>query len=448
MGINQRQMSLGAFLFNYGHHYGAWRHPDSKVNGVIDLEFYKKSAQAAERGKFDMVFLADSSSVPSIQDAETNVSFIYPEALTVLGALTGLTERIGLAGTVSTTFNEPYNLARRFATLDHLSKGRAAWNVVTGTKETEARNFNADKLLEHSKRYERAREFLEVATGLWDSWEDEATVVDKQLPRFADTSRIHPINHQGSNFRVDGPLNIPRSPQGRPVIIEAGTSPDGQKLAAQTADVVFTATEDKEEAIRFYRQLKEQLPQYGRTPDQLKIMPGLLTFIGDTEEDAREKERAFNAFINPDAAVTYLSKLINVDLSGYPLDGPLPELPREGNTSRALMIMDMAKHTKMSIRDLGLHFSVARGHLTITGTAQQIADRIEDWFVSGACDGFNVMPPLLPDGLDEFVDKVVPLLQQRGLFRTEYTGHTLREHLGLTRPVSRFTAQPDSRTSF
>jgi len=438
MANHKGQMSLGAFLYNFGHHYGAWYHPESTVEGVIDLEFYKQSAITAERGKFDMIFLADSNSIPSIADVEKSVSFVYPDALTVISMLAGVTDRIGLAGTVSTTFNEPYNLARRFATLDHLSKGRAAWNVVTGTKEAEARNFNSSSLLEHSKRYERAREFLHVASALWDSWEDDAVIKDKQKPRFADTSRVHAINHKGDNFRVDGPLNIPRTPQGRPVIIEAGTSNDGQRLAAETADVVFTASESKADSINYYRQLKDQLQQFGREDQDIKVMPGILTFIGDTVDEAKEKERVFNTLLDANAAILNLSKLMNTDLSGYPIDEPLPELPREGNTSRAIMIMDMGKATGMTIRELGLHFAVARGHLTITGTPEQVADIMEDWFLNDACDGFNIMAPLLPNDLIDFVNKVVPILQSRGLFRKEYEGNTLRDHLRLKRPKSTY----------
>lgn len=441
-------MNLGAFLFNFGHHYSAWRHPESKAKGTIDLDFYKRTAIAAERGKFDMLFLADTGSIPNINDVATNVSFIYPEAVTLLGALAGLTENIGLVGTVSTTFNEPYSLARRFATLDHLSGGRAAWNVVTSTKESEALNYNAEKLLEHNKRYERAAEFLEVVSKLWDSWEDGTVQADKEKGIYAHTDRIHAIEYSGSYFKVQGPLNIPRPPQGRPVIVQAGTSQAGQELAAQTADVVFTACEEKEEAIRFYRQLKERLPLYGRLPEDLKVMPGLLTFIGATEEEAIEKKRSFDKLIPDSAAVKYLSRLLNIDVTEYPINEPLPELSREGSTSRAIMVMDMAARTGLNIRELGLHFAVARGHLTITGTPEQIADQMEDWFVSGACDGFNVMPPLLPDGLDEFVNSVVPLLQQRGLFRTEYTGKTLRENLGLKRPASNYTIQSDKKESF
>lgn len=430
-------MKLGAFLYNFGHHYAAWRHPESRAT-AIDLELYKQSALAAERGKFDMVFLADSGSLPSIEDTQSSVSFIYPESVTMLGALAALTSHIGLAGTASTTFNEPYNLARRFATLDHLSGGRAAWNVVTSTKESEARNYNADSLLEHGRRYERAQEFLEVACGLWDSWEDEAVVQDKEQGRYADPSRIHKLNHAGDHFKVQGPLNLPRSPQGRPVLIEAGTSSAGQQLAARTADIVFTACDDKEEAIRYYRNLKSQLPLYGRKPEELKVMPGLLTFIGETEREAQEQERSFNEMILPAAGARYLSKLLNHDLSDYPLDAPLPTFSREGNTSRAVMIMERAEQTGMTIRELGLHYAMARGHLSVSGTAEQVADTMETWFREGACDGFNIMQPLLPQGLELFVDRVVPLLQQRGLFRTEYKGRTLREHLGLKRPVNRF----------
>ncbi len=439
MSQAKRQMNLGAFLYNFGHHFAAWRYSGTKTDGVIDMEFYKRLGATAERGKLDMLFLADTVSIPHLKDAETNVSFVYPEATSVLAALSAVTEYVGLAATVSTTFNEPYNVARRFSTIDHLSGGRAAWNVVTSTKQAEALNFGKEILLEHSLRYERAKEFLDVVTALWDSWEDEALLFNKDTGIFADTERIHAISHRGAAFSVEGPLNIPRSPQGRPVIIEAGTSPSGQRLAAQTAEVVFTACEDKEEGKAFYSKLKALLPEYGRSEDDLKVMPGVLTFIGETEEEAKEKEAAFNDLVLPKAGVVHLSRLLNFDLSGYPLDGPLPDISEQGNTSRALMIIDMARKQGLTVRELSLHFAIARGHLVIRGTAEQIADQLEDWFVSRACDGFNVMPPYLPRGLDEFVDQVVPLLQQRGIFRTEYSGRTLRDHLGLKRPANRFS---------
>ncbi len=431
-------MNLGAFLYGFGHHFAAWRHPQTPSGKFIDIKLYKQAAQAAERGKLDMLFLADSSSLPNLQDAETGVSFLYPDALTIQSALSAVTEKIGLAATVSTSFNEPFNVARRFATLDHLSGGRTAWNVVTGTKKEEARNFNQEQLLEHGLRYERAQEFLDVVTGLWDTWEDEALLFDKETGIFADTARIHPLNHKGTAFSVAGPLNLPRSPQGRPVIIQAGTSPAGQKLAARTAEVVFTACENIEEAIAFYKGIKALLPGYGRTADQMKIMPGVLTFIGSTEAEAKRQQERFNEWVLPAAGVGNLSRMLNIDITGFPIDEPLPELSMEGNTSRAVMIYEMARKDKLTIRQLSHHFAIARGHLTVVGTPEQIADKLEQWFSGRACDGFNIMPPYLPGGLDEFVDHVIPVLQKRGSFRTEYEGATLREHLGLTRPASRF----------
>ncbi|MEC0305317.1 LLM class flavin-dependent oxidoreductase [Paenibacillus lautus] len=434
MGAEQRQLSLGAFLMNYGHHIAAWRHPGSAGVGAVDYDYYKRCTQAAERGKFDMVFLADNNSIPLIEDLQTNVSFLQPEALTMLSSLAGVTEYVGLAGTASTTFNEPYALARRLSTLDHISGGRAAWNVVTSTKDAEARNFGSAVLMEHGKRYERAEEFLQAVTGCWDSWEDDALVLDRQRAVFADTTRIHRVHHEGAFFKVEGPLNMPRSPQGRPVIIEAGTSEAGRRLAAQTADVVFTACESKEDAIRYYREFKDLLKEYGREGEEVKVLPGLLIFLGESEAEALAYHRTFSELIVPEAGVKYVSQLLNADLTGYPVDGPLPDLPREGNSSRAIMIMDMAAKSGMSILELGRHYAVSRGHMTMIGTPQQIADRIEDWFRSRACDGFNIMAPLLPGGLEQFVDRVVPLLQQRGVFREDYTGRTLRDHLGLIRP--------------
>ncbi|RJX39226.1 FMN-dependent monooxygenase [Paenibacillus pinisoli] len=439
MNRQRKQMSLGAFLFSFGHHFAAWRHPLTDADGVIDLNFYKRNAQAAERGKMDMIFFADALSLPDKEDVAHDVSSVYPDASTVISALAGVTERIGLAATVSTTFNEPYNIARRFATLDHLTGGRTAWNVVTSTKNTEARNFGAEELPDHGDRYGRAHDFLHAVNSLWDSWEDGALVFDKESGQFADTARIHATQHNGLYFRVQGPLNIPRSPQGRPVIVEAGTSEAGQRLAAQTADVVFTACAELGQAQQFYAKLKAQLPAFDRQPDELKVMPGVMFFLGDTEEEARALEAEFHELIVPEASTSYLSRLLNYDLSAYPVDGPLPDIPVQGNSSRALMVIEKAKRDSLSIRELGLYFSVARGHLTVTGTAEQIADKLQEWFEGGACDGFNIMPPYLPGGLEQFVDRVIPLLQARGLFRTEYAGSTLRGHLGLSRPAGRYS---------
>ncbi len=439
MKQQNEQMNLGAFVFTFGHHFAAWRHPDTATDEIISLDFYRELAASAERGKLDMLFFADTGSIP-LNDAESSARFVYPEATAVLGALAAMTSKIGLAATVSTTFNDPYNVARRFSTLDHLSRGRAAWNVVTSTKEGDALNYSMEKLPEHGSRYERAREFLDVANALWDSWEDDALLWDKQGGVFADKQKVHLLEHSGPSFSVLGPLNIPRSPQGRPVIIQAGTSPAGSRFAASGADVIFTACENKEEAISFYKHVKGMLPEFGRDAGDVKIMPGLMFFVGATEAEAKAKEEQFYELILPAAGVTYLSRMLNTDLSGCSLDEELPEIELEGNTSRAKLIVDTARKTKQTVRELGMHYAVARGHMKVTGTPEQIADLMEDWFRSAACDGFNIMPPLLPGGMAEFVDQVVPVLQRRGLFREEYAGSTLREHLGLKRPASQFAA--------
>ncbi|UJF31494.1 LLM class flavin-dependent oxidoreductase [Paenibacillus hexagrammi] len=441
----KKQLHLGAFLFQVGHHIAAWRYPDTETRGLLQHEFYEHFAQTAERGKFDMVFLADTLAV--IDRSGTGIKHtvtIRPEPLTLLSYLSGVTDKIGLAGTVSTTYHEPYNLAREFSTLDHLSGGRAAWNVVTSGRDEEARNFSKSKHPEHDKRYARAKEFVDVVTSLWDSWEDEAIIADKESGLFADPGKVHELHHKGDEFSVRGPLNLPRSPQGRPVIIQAGASLTGQHLAAQTAEVIFTAWQTLEEAQRFYSSVKSLAIQYGRSPEDIKIMPGIFPVIAATEEKAQKKEAFLQQLVVPEVGLSMLSSSLGVDLSGYPLDGPLPELPElaqiNGGKSRFQLVADMAHREGLTIRELIYRVTGARGHRTIYGTPAQIADQLEEWFVNGACDGFNIMPPYLPGGLEEFVDLVIPELQRRGLFRTEYSGSTLREHLGLHRPASKYHA--------
>jgi FMN-dependent oxidoreductase (nitrilotriacetate monooxygenase family) len=445
MSLN-RQMHLGAFLFHVGHHVAAWRYPDTETDRLLDFEFYQEFAQTAERGKFDMIFLADVLAV--VDRNQTNIKHtvtIRPEPLTLLSFLSGVTHNIGLAATVSTTYHHPYNLAREFSTLDHLSGGRAAWNVVTSGRNEEAWNFSKEKHPEHSVRYERAKEFVEVVSSLWDSWEDEAIIADKESGIFADPDKVHYVNHKGNEFSVKGPLNLPRSPQGRPVIIQAGASETGQQLAAQTAEVIFTAWQTLKEAQLFYKNVKSLLASNGRSPDCLKIMPGIFPVIGATEDEAREKEAQLQELVLPAVGLSMLSVSLNVDLSKYPLDGPLPELPNldhiNGGKSRFTLVSDMAKREGLTIRQLINRVTGARGHRTIYGTPIQIADQLEEWFVNQACDGFNIMPPYLPGGLEEFVNLVVPELQRRGLYRTEYTGTTLREHLGLAKPLNKFRSQ-------
>ena len=324
--------------------------------------------------------------------------------------------------------------------MDHLSGGRAAWNVVTSNTESEARNFNLEKHLLHSKRYERAEEFVDIVTKLWDSWEDDALIIDKDSAQFADASKIHAIDHKGKWFSVEGPLNISRPVQGHPVVIQAGSSEAGKELAARTAEVIFTAWQTLEEAQAFYADVKGRMAKYGRSPEELKIMPGVFPVIGKTQEEAEQNKRLLEEIIPEEAGVQLLSAMISVDLSGYPVDGPLPDLPDleqvNGGKSRFQLLKDLAERENLTIRGLYQRIAGARGHREINGTPEQIADQMQEWFENGAADGFNIMPPYLPGGLEDFVDLVIPVLQERGLFRTEYTGNTLRENLGLKRPAN------------
>jgi alkanesulfonate monooxygenase len=445
MSSEKGQIKLGAFLMNTGHHVAAWRHPDAKADGGLDFAHYRQLAQTAERAKFDMVFLADGVAVRrdyNLDSLSRSGQLVHFEPLTLLSALAAVTEHVGLVATASTTYNEPYHIARKFASLDYLSNGRAGWNVVTSASEAEAHNFNREKHMEHALRYERAREFLQVVKGLWDSWDDDAFIQDKASGLYVDPDKIHTLNHRGKHFAVRGPLNVGRPPQGYPVIVQAGASEDGQDFAASTAEVIFTAQQTLKEAQAFYRGIKGRLAQYGRTPEQLKIMPGVFPVIGQTEAEAKDKYDQLQNLIHPSVGLALLSGNIGgFDLSDYPLDGPLPELPETNlNKSRQKLVTDLARRENLTIRQLYQAIAGARGHRTIWGTPEQIADQLEEWFVKDAADGFNIMPPYLPGGLDEFVQQVIPILQQRGLFRTEYEGRTLRENLGLSRPASQYSA--------
>ncbi|WP_424767906.1 LLM class flavin-dependent oxidoreductase [Paenibacillus sp. sgz302251] len=439
MSTKERQMNLGAFLYFVGHHVAAWRHPEAKSAKILDLNFYKELAQIAEQGKFDMIFLADNVVLPH-STAVSYTASVKPEPITLLSALSAVTKHIGLAATVTTTYTEPFHIARMFASLDHLSGGRAAWNVVTSAYSTEASNFSKEKHPVHSLRYERAREYIDVVTRLWDSWEDEALIIDKESGVFADVDKIHTIDYKGENFSVRGPLNVSRTPQGRPIIIQAGSSGPGKDLAAQTAEVIFTAQQTIEDAQAFYSSVKGQLSQYGRSESDVKIMPGIMPIIGATLKEAREKEAFLQDLIHPMAGVGLLSDLMDHDLSVYPLDGPLPDFPEtNGGKSRSDLLINLARKENLTIRELSLRIAGARGHRTVVGTPDMIADQLEEWFTNGAADGFNIMPSYLPGGLEEFVNTVIPVLQQRGLFRREYSGNMLRDHLGLARPQNKFS---------
>ncbi|AZM91731.1 LLM class flavin-dependent oxidoreductase [Streptomyces sp. W1SF4] len=435
-----RTLHLNAFLMNAGHHDAAWRHPASTPERITDVRYFQELAGTAERGRLDSIFFADG--VALWGKARYNALGGF-EPITLLSAIAAVTEHIGLIATVSTTFNEPYNLARKFASLDHISGGRAGWNIVTSGTLDEARNFNREEHLEHGLRYDRAREFLDVATKLWDSWEDDAIVLDKERGIYADTDKLHPAAHKGEYFGVAGPLNVPRSPQGHPLLVQAGSSESGKEFAAQYAEAVFTAQQTLADGQTFYKDLKSRLARYGRTEDELLVLPGIAPVIGATEAEAKALERELTELQVPEYGLAQLSGMLGTDLTGADLDGPLPELPEEreinGNKSRFTLVAEIARRDGLTLRQLIARLGAGRGHRVFAGTAEQIADQLEEWFTQGAADGFNIMAPVLPTGLTDFVDQVVPVLQERGLFRTEYEGRTLRENYGLARPANRHT---------
>lgn len=440
-----RQLRLGAFLMQTGHHIAGWRHPGAQADAGSNFRHYVELARQAEAAKFDAVFLSDSSGIRSTSEgslARTARSDFF-EPLTLLSALAAVTERIGLIGTVSTSFHEPYNVARKFASLDQISGGRAGWNLVTSSGTSEAQNFNRDELPAHAQRYERAGEFHDVVQGLWNSWEDDSFVRDKASGIYLDTDKLHVPNHRGRHFQVRGPLNVARSPQGRPVLVQAGASEDGRALAARTAEVIFVAHQTFDEAKTFYSDIKGRLPAFGRHPDDVKIMPGIFPVVGRTQAEAEEKFEQLQSLVDPIVGVTLLSSVLGgVDFSGFDVDGPIPELPEaNGPRSRQHLLVDLARRDRLTIRQLYLRIAGARGHQQIVGTPKTIADLLQQWFEEDGADGFNIMPPWLPGGLTEFIELVLPELRRRGLFRTEYEGRTLREHLGLKRPASLASAR-------
>ncbi|OWT73582.1 MULTISPECIES: LLM class flavin-dependent oxidoreductase [unclassified Achromobacter] len=434
-----RQLKLGAFLMQTGHHIAGWRHPAAQADAAVNFRHYVALAQRAEAAKFDAIFLADAVGVrnrdiPSLSRTARSDHF---EPLTLLSALAAVTARIGLIGTVSTTYNEPYHVARKFASLDHISGGRSGWNLVTSNGQGEAQNFNVDEHMEHASRYARASEFHEVVLGLWDSWEDDAFVRDRASGIYFEPDKLHLLQHRGEHFQVRGPLNVARSPQGRPVVVQAGASPAGRDLAARTAEVIFVAHQTLDEAQSFYRDIKQRARLLGRDPDSIKILPGISPLVGRTQAEADAKFAQLQDLIHPAVGVQFLATLLNgFDLSKYPVDGPLPELPEtNAGKSRQQLLVDLARRDKLSIRELYLRVAGARAHHQVVGTPRTIADRMEQWFEEEGADGFNIMAPTLPGGLDDFIELVLPELRRRGLFRKEYEGSTLREHLGLARPA-------------
>jgi N-acetyl-S-(2-succino)cysteine monooxygenase len=435
------EMYLGAFLYPTGYHVAAWRHPDVPANAGVNFRHFASLAHTAERGKFDFLFLADSLAVrgtdlPAL--SRTAIRYVAQfEPLTLLSALAVVTEKIGLVASASTTYNEPFHLARKLASIDHLSGGRAGWNLVTSQNEDEAHNFGLESHPPHAQRYLRAREFMQVVKGLWNSWEDDAFPRDKQAGIFFEPSKLHLLNHRGPSFSVRGPLNIPRPPQGFPVLVQSGASDAGKELAAEMAEVVFTAQSKLEDAQSFYADVKRRLPQYGRSAKDVKVMVGVFPYIGRTQQEAQDKMQQLQSLIEPVVGLSLLStQLSGVDFSVCPLDGPLPDIPEtNAGKSRRELLIQMARREQLTIRQLYERVAGSRGHWTIVGTPERIADELESWFRSGAADGFTIMGPSLPDGLESFVDLVIPELQRRGLFRRHYTTNTFRGHLGLPRPA-------------
>jgi FMN-dependent oxidoreductase (nitrilotriacetate monooxygenase family) len=431
MSAAKRQMHLGVFVLGTGNHSAGWRYEGAATSNN-DLSVTQEIGRIAERGKFDLLFISDGL----VMDPGDHPSFLCRfEPTTLISVLSASTKHIGLGATVSTSFGEPYHIARTFASIDHISRGRAAWNVVTSSQPRAALNFSRERHMEHELRYEVANEFVDIVRGLWDCWEDGAIVADRASGRYIDPGKVRALDHKGRFFQVKGPINIARCPQGYPVIIQAGGSPSGLDLAARTADVVFSVVQELASAKAAYADLKGRLAKYGRDPDQLAVLPGVMPIIGQTDAEAKDRLGLLQSWLTPTNALTLVSGRIGYDVSGYPLDAPVPPPPPGENGSQTFhkVLYEAARRQNMTLRDLYNLTAAARGHWVVCGTPARIADTLEEWFVEGAADGFNILPPYFPGAFADFVDLVVPELQRRGLFRRAYRGMTLRDHLGLAR---------------
>ena len=443
--MNRKQMHLGMSIRGLGYHPAAWRHPDVPADGTLKFEHYARSATAAERGKCDLIFFADGigireRDIPRGSLARSGYEIVEMEPMTLLPALAVVTRHIGLITTASTTYNEPFNIARKFATLDLISNGRAGWNVVTSWSEAEAKNFNREQQVDYDTRYARAAEFVEVVRGLWDSWEEDAFLFDKQSGLFFDETKMHVLDHRGHFFTVRGPLNVGQLPQVHPIVVQAGASEQGRELAAATADIVYAVHPSKPVAQAFYEDIKRRLARYDRSRDDLKILPALRPVVGRTVTEARAKYDQLQELLDPLVGLARLNQTFG-DLSSYPLDGPVPvdKLGPAELRSISTQLLERTKRQNPTIRELYQEVA-GMGGFCLIGTPSEIADVMQDWFENDACDGFNITPTHLPGGCEDFVSLITPELQRRGLFRKEYAGRTLREHLGLKRPVNRYAA--------
>ena len=438
----KRMMHLGAFVHETGQHVAAWRHPESHYHSGVRFADMAETAQLAERGRMDFLLLADSAAVDleGSPDARGRMGKVVKfEPMTILSALAAVTKNLGFVATSTTTFNEPYTLARQFASLDAISGGRSGWNLVTSNNEQDALNYSREAHMSHGDRYERAIEFAEVVQGLWDSWDDDAFIRDKDSGVFYDTTKMHVLNHKGKHFQVRGPLNVPPSPQGRPILVQAGASGTGRDVAARLAEIVFTAQTTFEQAKEFYTDVHTRLPRFGRSADEVRVMPGFYPVVAATQSEAQEKFEYLQSLIQVPVGIAVLEHTIGVhDLDKLPLDGPVPEMPdTNGPLSRQRLLLEQARRDKLTFWQLCLANAGPRGHVLSNGSPAQVADKKEHWFTDDTTDGFNVMPAYLPGALRDFVDGVIPELQRRGLFRTEYESTTLRGNLGLPKPANR-----------
>ena len=438
----KRSLHLNLFIQSRGHHEASWRHANATELSLTDVGYYESLASKAEAGLFDSIFLADAL---ALWDDSEFAPHNWLEPITSLAALTRSTSRIGLIATASTTYSEPYNLARQFASIDHMSNGRVGWNIVTSWSTAAAGNYGDTRQVSHAERYERAEDFMTAVYGLWDSWSDDAVLDDRASGRYADPGKFRAINHHGPYYQITGPLNIPRGPQGRPVMVQAGSSEDGRRFAARHAEAVFTAHMHKASAQAFYRDLKRLVAEHGRAPEHAVILPGLSALIGSTETEARRLADELNELANVDVGLKRLTgRFGGADFSQLPLDQPLSpdDLPDpatvEAARSRTEVIIDVVRRERPTLRQLLQKLAGARGHFTFVGTPEQLVEEMMAWFDEGAADGFNLMPPVLPWMLDVFIAEVIPLLQRRGVFREAYEGTTLRDHFGLPRPDCQF----------
>jgi FMN-dependent oxidoreductase (nitrilotriacetate monooxygenase family) len=440
--MSRRRLHLGLFIYPAGHHIAGWRHPAVDAHSIAGMEYYRRAAQTAERGKFDLFFVGDMLAAREKDGRVVREGGLNNiDSISITSAISAVTECLGLVATLSTTYNEPYYIAERFASLDHISHGRAGWNIITTANDDAAYNFGQKTHMEKTLRYERAKEFVDICTALWDGWADDALIADTARSLFVDYTRIKRLDHHGRFFSVQGALQLPRPPQGWPVLIQAGGSPAGTEFAAMVGETIFAAQSKLDEARVFRDAVMTRMPKYGRSPDAVKILPGLSPIVASTEQEARRKETELDELILPAVGVWMLSEQMQFRLYDYDLDVPLPsaDIRASGQafTPRVVSLMDRADRDGLTVRACANLVAKSRSHGTFVGTVEGLVHHMETWLDTGGSDGFNIMPAYFPDELDVFVDEVVPVLQRRGLFRTDYEGTMLRDHLGLPYPQRR-----------